>query len=201
MHLDLHNPAAFAERLPAGTELVVVPAPHGLLHKRIHNQAVTTLLDYADVVVVPQERGARSDAPVLVAVHGSSPADRRAIGAAFTAASQAAAPLVAVHCWSEPGALDLPAASWLPIDYANYRERESELVAESLAGYQESFPDVSVERVIRSGRAGSALLPLARDAQIVVVGGGRQTIGLPKGAYSALLRDAGVPVLIVSDRG
>jgi len=139
-----------------------------------------------DIVVVPANSRRRPNAPVLVAARATASDEHRAIEAAFAAAARLQAPLVAVHCWQEPGALGLPSLNWSPIDWATNREIEREQLSERLAGFRERYPDVEVHRVVRSAPTGSALRPLARTAQLVIV----------DGIDRSLLRSAAAPVLI-----
>lgn len=44
------------------------------------------------------------------------------------------------------------------------------MIAERLAGWQEKYPDVHVERVTEMGQPADHLLDLARNAQLVVIG-------------------------------
>ncbi|MEW5809182.1 MAG: universal stress protein [Actinomycetota bacterium] len=193
--VDDHDPKALTDRLPGAARTIVVGSPKALHRSMFHTLHIDALLCHTDVVVVPQDYAARPGAPILVAVDGSA-ADHDAVETAFEAASRTGAPLVAVHCWKETGALGFPAASWCPIDWADDRERECALVAESLAGLSAQNPGVVVDRVVRTGMTGSALIPLARTAQLVVMSG--HGTGMTNTTMSALIRDAEVPVLIAS---
>ncbi|WP_082698898.1 universal stress protein [Mycobacterium sp. GA-2829] len=187
--------------LSMSAELLVIGTSLHLRHNVTRRHTLNRLLTYADtnVAVVPQGHRPRRGAPILVAVQGESLAEHYAIGVAFEAASRLKASLTAVHCWDEPGALGFPSMSWSPIEWAHYHETECEMVAERLAGFQPHYPDVVVQRVVRSGRKGSALIPLARSARLVVVSAGGPSTGTPMrdASPSALLTDADVPILIV----
>lgn len=194
-------------RLSSSAHLLVVSTAHPLRRNRTHrSHGLSTLLTYAasSVAVIPEAHHHRPHAPILVGIQGSSTDERYAIEAAFDAASRCGAPLIAVHCWNEPGALGLPSVNWSPIEWANNREQEREVVAERLAGFQEQYPDVEVRRVIRSDRAGGALIPLARSAQLVVVSGGGQPTRrmlLHNTSLPALLTNSDVPVLVARHPG
>jgi len=118
------------------------------------------------VVVVREE--APAEGPVVVGIDGS-PASEQAIGFAFEAASMRDTTLVAVHAWSE-FAVDGPFGDRITADWAQVEDEERRVLAERLAGWQEKFPDVRVDRVVVRERPARALLTLAAGAALVVVG-------------------------------
>ncbi|WP_236790892.1 universal stress protein [Amycolatopsis sp. GM8] len=149
------------------------------------------------VVIVRGEE--RRDGPVVVGVDGS-PTSVSALGVAFDEASWRGASLVAVHAWS-----DMDYATIVPWEYALLEtepsgQEQARVLAESLAGWQEKYPDVSVERVVVKDRPRRQLLEWSAQAQLVVVGSrGRGGFrGLLLGSTSqALLHHAQCPVLVV----
>ncbi|ANW64192.1 hypothetical protein BCA37_11840 [Mycobacterium sp. djl-10] len=194
-------------RLSASASLLVVGASPTLpVGRSGHASTLTHMVTHAgcSVVVVPQDHHTRPDAPIVVGISDASPPEEYAIGTAFDAASRHRVPLVAVHCWNEPGALGLPSVNWSPIEWADHSERERAVVAEQLAGFQERYPDVSVQRILRNDRTASVLIPLARAAQLVIVSAGDDPTGrtaLRDAALPALLRHADVPVLVARRPG
>ncbi|MFC4944912.1 universal stress protein [Pseudonocardia sp. GCM10023141] len=137
-------------------------------------------------------------APVVVGVDGS-PVSEAAIAFAFEAASARHAPLVAVHTWGDPPA-DARTAVYWDVVAADAKE----LLAERLAGWNEKYPDVHVERVVTHSRPARKLLALSESAQLVVVGsrGHGDLTGLLLGSVAnVLVHRAGCPVAVVrSDR-
>ncbi|HVV14766.1 universal stress protein [Amycolatopsis sp.] len=137
------------------------------------------------------------DGPVVVGVDGSRTSER-ALAVAFDEASWREVPLVAVHAWS-----DVDYLSGLPTDYpelAPEADEEQRVLAESLAGWQEKYPDVRVERVVVRDRPRRQLLEHSALAQLIVVGsrGRGGFTGLLLGSTSqALLNHAACPVLVV----
>jgi len=134
---------------------------------------------------------------VVLGVDGM-PSSEAAIAVAFEAASLRGAPLVALHAWTDITVPDFapmgPIQGWPVIE-----DDERRLLAERLAGWQEKYPDVRVDRVIVQGRPAYNLLRAAEDAQLVVVGtrgrGGLR--GLLLGSTShALLHHAPCPVVV-----
>ncbi|NLG56580.1 MAG: universal stress protein, partial [Rhodococcus sp.] len=111
----------------------------------------------------------RDSGPIVVGVDGSA-TSKAAIAAAFEEASFRNAPLIAVHVWSDlgPGVLEDPrAADLLP---KSIEEEEHAVLAESLAGYQEQYPDVVVERKVYIDNPRARLLEWSKSAQLVAVG-------------------------------
>ncbi len=135
--------------------------------------------------------------PVVVGVDGS-PTSEEALKVAIDEAAWREVPLVAVHAWSDADyGVPLPTAD---LDWAEVEREQQRLLAERLAGRQERYPDVRVERVVVRDRPRDELLARSRDAQLVVVGSrGRGGFrGLVLGSTSqALIHHADCPVLVV----
>lgn len=112
----------------------------------------------------PSERHRMRNLPVVVGVDGG-PSSERAVANAFEYASMLGAPLLAVHTWL---ANELPYGTEVSSD--GDAEREEALLAECLAGWQEKFPDVTVERVCTEGNPLVELSARAAQARMVVVG-------------------------------
>jgi nucleotide-binding universal stress UspA family protein len=137
-----------------------------------------------------------SDAPVLVGVDGS-PASEAATALAFEEASRRGVGLVAVHVWSDVGVFPILGMDW------HDRENEGqEILAERLAGFQERYPDVHVERKLFCDKPSQWLLKESEGAQLVVVGsrGRGGFAGMSLGSVSsAVAQSARVPVIVVRD--
>ncbi|WP_024805863.1 universal stress protein [Nocardia sp. BMG51109] len=135
----------------------------------------------------------RAGKPVVVGVDGTANSVP-AIEIAFDEASQRKAGLVAVHAWSDMSGYDLPVVGWEGI-----RETEQVLLAESLAGWFERYPDVAIERVVVCDSPTRALLARSEDAQLLIVGShGRGGLpGMVLGSTStALLHLAHCPTIV-----
>ncbi|HVK21659.1 MAG TPA: universal stress protein [Actinokineospora sp.] len=155
---------------------------------------------HSPVVVV---RGpAPTTGPVVLGVDGS-PASEAAIAFAFEEASVRSARLVAVHTWLDIAFTGAWTALPSTIDWAAVAEDERLLLDQRLAGWQEKYPDVGVERRVLRDRPVRALLDAAERAQLIVVGtrGHGPVVGMGLGSTSqALLHHADCPVAVVRTR-
>ena len=142
--------------------------------------------------------------PVLVGVDGS-PHSEPAIGVAFEEASLRGAELVAVHAWSDFNLAtafarrkDDTEAAWSSVESG-----ERAVLSESLAGWGEQYPDVSVRPVVVRDRPVRHLVQQSESCQLVVVGsrGRGGFTGMLLGSTSrALLHGVDRPLMIVHDR-
>jgi nucleotide-binding universal stress UspA family protein len=138
--------------------------------------------------------------PVVVGIDGS-PASEAAVAAAFDEASVRGVALRAVHTWTDYSSDMVYAhARQFMRDWQAVQTRESELLAERLAGWQEKYPDVTVQRVVTRDRPARCLVENSADAQLLVVGsrGRGGFAGLLLGSTShALIHHATCPLLVV----
>ncbi|NQE71649.1 Universal stress protein [Nocardia gamkensis] len=171
---------------------LLVVGTHGLgvFSRSILGSVSTALARHAacPVAVVPVDVE-HADGPVIVGVDGS-PCGARAVEIAFEEAAHRGAELVAVHTWSEFFRYD---------SRAEMQQEGEELLAESLAGYGECYPQVTVRRVVVEDRPARRLLEVGANARLIVVGshGRGGFAGMTLGSVSqAVLHGASVPVLI-----
>ncbi|MFV2100567.1 universal stress protein [Micromonospora sp. LOL_024] len=158
---------------------------------------------HADSPVLVVGDGSRTDGPVVVGVDGSE-RSREAVGFAFEEAAWRAAELVAVHAWLYPTPVGPGDILPLVYDLDAFREEEERTLAESVAGWSERYPEVTVRRRPVRGSPARALVAESRSAQLVVVGArGRGALGgLLLGSVShAVLHHAHAPVAIVRQVG
>jgi nucleotide-binding universal stress UspA family protein len=122
------------------------------------------------------------DGPVVVGVDGTE-TSVPAVAFAFAEASARRAPLVALHAYTDP----TTAAGTL---------------AERLAGWQEKYPDVAVDRELVPDRPSRALRQRTPTAQLVVVGsrGHGLLSGLLGSTSQHLVHHAACPVAVVEGR-
>jgi nucleotide-binding universal stress UspA family protein len=179
---------------------VIVAGSQGLgaLGRLLLGSVTTGLIHYAHcpVAVIHSGEGAApdTDAPILLGVDGS-PASEAATALAFDEASRRRVGLRALHVWSDVGVFPILGMDWRD------REREGqEILAERLAGWQERYPDVHVERLLFCDKPSRWLLEESERAQLVVVGS-RGRGGFPGmllgSVSSAVAQSAKVPVIVV----
>ncbi len=170
----------------------------GALGRLLLGSVTTGLIHYAHcpVAVIHSRETAAVDtsAPVLLGVDGS-PASEAATALAFDEASRRGVGLRALHVWSDVGVFPVLGMDWRD------REREGqEILAERLAGWQERYPDVHVERLLFCDKPSRWLLEESERAQLVVVGS-RGRGGFPGmllgSVSSAVAQSAKVPVIVV----
>jgi nucleotide-binding universal stress UspA family protein len=172
----------------------------GTLGRLLLGSVTAGLVHYAHcpVAVIHSDEGAppASNAPVLVGIDGS-PASEAATALAFDEASRRGVGLIALHVWSDVGVFPILGMNW------HDRENEGqEILAERLAGFQERYPDVHVERKLFCDKPSQWLLKESEGAQLVVVGShGRGGFpGMSLGSVSsAMAQSAKVPVIVVRD--
>jgi nucleotide-binding universal stress UspA family protein len=153
------------------------------------------------VVVVRDED--RQTGPVVVGVDGSA-ASRRALDFAVEEAALRGADLVAVHTWLSPPLIGPAGMMPLAYDPPPVAAEERRVLAESLAGIAERYPDVVIRRESTPGAAAKVLRDRSRDAQLIVVGsrGRGGFAGLLLGSVSQdLIHHAACPVAVVRTAG
>jgi nucleotide-binding universal stress UspA family protein len=134
--------------------------------------------------------------PVVVGIDGS-PASEPAVAFAFEAAAIRRVPLLAVHAWWDQliDPVTLPSVDWEAV-----AQSEQLALAERLAGWQEKYPDVEVDRLVVRHRPAGVLVEQSKRAQLVVVGsrGRGEVSSLVLGSVShAVLHRADCPVAVV----
>ncbi|MBA0047213.1 universal stress protein [Mycobacteroides sp. LB1] len=150
-------------------------------------------------IVVVRESGAPADGPVVVGVADSDSSDG-AIAWAFEEAAMRDVELVAVHVWNNiPPGYVYAYTAWSATDRVEEEQRQEQILAERLSGWQEKYPDVTVRRVVAVGHPADVLLHDAEHAQLIVTGsrGHGDVAGFFLGSTShALIHKATCPVLV-----
>jgi nucleotide-binding universal stress UspA family protein len=132
-------------------------------------------------------------AAVVVGIDGS-PASELATAIAFDEASRRNVDLRVVHAWSDIEVVELPGFFW-----SEFENEAQRILAERLAGWQERYPDVAVQRLVIADRPARRLIKEARSAQLVVVGShgrGRVTGMLLGSVSNAIVHSTHTPVIV-----
>jgi nucleotide-binding universal stress UspA family protein len=127
-------------------------------------------LAHSPVIAVPDAPEA-SQPPhgVVVGVDGSERSEA-AIGFALEMADEMNEDLVAVHAWARPARLEPGVMLPLVFDPALVNDEERIVLAESMAGWSEKFPDVRVEHRVVHDHPVHALVEAAENARLLVIG-------------------------------
>jgi nucleotide-binding universal stress UspA family protein len=136
---------------------------------------------------------------VIVGVDGSADSED-AIDVAFQLATETREPLRALHAWTDPSLLGPGALLPVVHDPALVVEEERLVLAESMAGWSEKYPDVAVEQRVVRGHPVGALVEAGADASYLVVGAkGRGPLrSMLLGSVShGVLHHADGPVVVV----
>lgn len=157
----------------ADTQLLVVAARGLDGFAGLHLGSVAaTVSTYArcPVVIVRHPAAPMLDrlAPVVVGVDGSANS-QPALEFGFTFASRRGLPLVAVHSWRDLSPHAAHQVLTHAADRGDLEAEEERVLAESLAGWSERYPDVPVSRVVRRDRAVDVLLSFSPIAELLVV--------------------------------
>ena len=137
--------------------------------------------------------------PVVVGVDGS-PVSANAISYAYEQASSRGVGLTVVHAWWLENVEGAAAAAIWTVDWQQFAEEEQALVAESLAGWEDKYPEVAVRRHSVRGLPVEALVRQSENACLVVVGtrGRGGFAGLLLGSVSqGVMHGSHCPVAIV----
>ncbi|MFD6355033.1 universal stress protein [Nocardia tengchongensis] len=191
--------ANLIERSRHARLLVVGSRGRGAIRRGLLGSVSTAVTRHAHCAVAVVHTTAALDPvaaekPVLVGIDGS-PHSVPALELAFEEASRRKVGLDALHAWSDTNRVGLPMSGWDAV-----RERETELLAERLAGYGERYPDVQVRRILVRDRPIQSLLDASQDAQLLVVGriGRGGFAGMLLGSTSdALLHTVECPMIVV----
>lgn len=176
--------------------IVMGSSGRGLLTRGLLGSVSSAVVRHANcpvAVVRDEEPPDPHTAPVLLGTDGS-PASELATAIAFDEASRRGVDLVAFHAWSDAAVVDVFEINWPAVE-----DEAERSLAESLAGWQERYPDVTVHRRIAQDRAARHLIDQSRTAQLVVVGshgrGGLSRMVLGS-VSNAVLHSVRIPVIV-----
>ncbi|OBG34700.1 universal stress protein [Mycobacterium sp. E3198] len=197
---SLHSaPAPTLVDMSKDADMVVVGARGLRAARGVSLGSVSTGLihhAYCPVAVIHHDSSAQPRAAhdsVLVGIDGSR-ASELATAIAFEEASLRGASLVALHAWRDADMAHLPS-----MEEGALKSAAEETLAERLAGWRESYPDVNIARIVEYDRPASHLLERSELAQLVVVGsrGRGGFAGMLLGSVStAVAQAARTPVIV-----
>jgi nucleotide-binding universal stress UspA family protein len=148
---------------------------------------------YCPVIVV-RGRAGYPEGHVVVGIDGGEESDR-VLEFAFDHASRYGLPLRAVWCRRLP-----PGRLRAPVPTGDSRDRAATAMLDVVASWQDKYPDVPVERIIRCSHAVDGLLEEGLQASLIVVGarGDHRVPGFLLGSVSqGVLHHATSPVAVV----
>ncbi|MGW4331157.1 universal stress protein [Nocardia sp. NPDC004573] len=215
---DVARKAALDETLPVEADLIDEPVATylidrsrgsrmvvvgnrglGAFRRRLPGSVSAAVIKHAQCPVGIVRSAPATDAesvsePVLVGVDGTRHC-LPAVLLAFEEASRREVELIALHAWS-----DTRGANLIPT-WDAVRELEDAALAESLAGFGERYPEVSVRRILVHDSPVRCLTEESRSAQLLVVGSRRgnrkgATGVLPCSITSALAKSVECPIIV-----
>ena len=184
--------------LSKDAELMVVGCRGRTGQHRLLGSVSTGLIHHAHcpVAVIHDEVSSSLQSPrlpVVVGIDGSR-ASELAMEIAVDEASWRGVDLVALHVGS-----DTDMSTVFGIDSSAVQSAADKSLADSLVGWQERYPEVTVQRVVEFERPVRHLLEQAEKAQLVVVGshGRGGFAGMMLGSVStAVAQEAPAPVIV-----
>jgi nucleotide-binding universal stress UspA family protein len=175
-HITINGELLFSAPGPAlvdrseDAELIVVGTDgRGALTRSLLGSVSSGLVRHAGCPVAVIREGETqmphpANAPVLVGVDGSS-ASELATEIAFDEASRRHVGLIALHAWSNKELVDVPGVNWPAV-----KADEERPMSEALAGWQERYPDVTVNKLLVCDKPARAIVETSQSAQLVVLG-------------------------------
>ncbi len=198
--LSRHTPGRAVTEASEHAALVVVGShPLGTMEEVFAGSLSYQIVagSHCPVLVVPQGHGHRG-AGVVVGADGS-PDSVAAVAEAAAEADRLGHELTVVHAWHAP--MPYASVTVLPGSYDERIEQAERVVlAESLAGLGERYPDLVLNRTLVHDQPARALLHAAHDARLLVVGSrGRHGVArMLLGSVShTVIIHAPCPVLVV----
>lgn len=201
--LEAGSPAAVLLDESEGAESVVVGSRGaGGFAGLLVGSTALHVASHAKCPVVAVPAPADDEKPrhgVVVGVDGSDLATS-AIEYALREASSMGEPLRAVHTWTDPSQIGPGVMLPLVFDATLVHNEETRVLAESMAGWAEKFPDVTIELKVVRGHPVKTLVTEAAGARLLVVGShGRGAVrSLVLGSVGhGVLHHASGPVAVV----
>jgi nucleotide-binding universal stress UspA family protein len=191
--------ATLLERSRTASLVVIGDRGHGGFTGLLAGSVAVQLSAHATCPVLVARGRTDPTGDVLVGVDGS-PASEPAVGFAFEEAALRGVDLTALHAWTDPFSTGPGEILPLAYDAALVEAKEERVLAESLAGWCDKYPDVTARRRLVRGHTREVLIEATEGAQLAVVGsrGRGGFTGLLLGSVSqAVLHHAACPVAVV----
>jgi nucleotide-binding universal stress UspA family protein len=189
----------FVELSESARMIVLGASGRGGFVGMLTGSTAVSVAAHAQCAVVVVRGDLSGTGPVVVGVDGSANSEL-AVGAAFDEASWRKVSLVVVHAWTDADYIEVPLPQYSYVDWGAVDQQQERVLAESLVGWQDKYPDVEVQRALVRDRPAQELLRRSADAQLVVVGsrGRGGFAGLLLGSTSqALVHHSSCPVMIL----
>lgn len=202
-HADIGSPTGLLLAASETAELIVVGSRgHGGFKELLLGSVSQQLVAHADCPVVVVRDGSESTKDsVVVGVDGSK-ASNVAIDFAFAYASRHKLKVLAIHAWDVPSFdLIVMPNTPVPVEMNNATDSEVRLTAELLAGFEATYPDVTLETRVIRGTPVNAILGAQSEAALIVVGtrGHGSVVSAVLGSVShGVLHQAKIPVAVVT---
>jgi nucleotide-binding universal stress UspA family protein len=171
VHVELQEPRSLLAEAAEGAHLLVLGSRgHGAVLSLLLGSVSVALAAHAPCAVVVVRPAAEDDdrRPVVVGADGTVDS-HDALTFAFELASEQHRALEVVHAIGEAWLFPAPDASVLQMGEEVLSDWKL-LLAESVAGYAEKFPDVTFTSRVVQGSAAAALVAAGDHASTVVVG-------------------------------
>ena len=187
-----------------GDVIVIGSRSHGGFAGLLVGSTAVQVATHAQTPVVivhtpgSRSRGYDPDGPILVGIDGTALSDA-ALEFALVLGAQMHRPVQAVHTWTLPPVELVPPSVITDAEVDAIRQDQERLAAESVAGWQEMFPDVTMSTSVAQGVPASVLLAMSERASLVVVGtrGRGEFRGTFLGSTSNhVLHESGCPVAV-----
>ncbi|SBT45216.1 universal stress protein [Micromonospora narathiwatensis] len=197
--IDGEAAAVLLGETPTATMIVLGDRGLGGFAALVVGSVAIQVAQHADCPVLVARGAQRAAGPVVVGVDGSV-LSRAAVEFAAEEAAVRGARLHAVHAYTHPTSSGPGDMQPLVYEESQLRGEEDRILAESLTGLTDRWPEVPLTREVVRGRPVAVLTEASRTAQLVVVGGqGRGELsGLLLGSVSqGVLHHADCPVTVV----
>jgi nucleotide-binding universal stress UspA family protein len=197
--LSEQSPAKMLIGLSESAHMVVLGSRRSGAVSHLGSTILAVAAHGRGTIVAIRENGEEiTSGPVVVGVDGS-PVSDTAVAAAFAEAAERETDLVAVHTWSDLTFTEFASTGLIEIPAEDLQTAEQAVLAERLAGWQQHYPEVTVQREVYPSTPAQHLREWSERAQLVVVGSrGRGGFrGLLLGSTSqSLIQHSACPVMI-----